>query len=91
MIRNYLRTAYRSLTRNKAFTIINMLGLSLGIAFSAMLLIYVNDELSFDNFHSQSDRIFRVVTIDKSTPENTRQYGVTVPALGPTLKMIFLK
>jgi putative ABC transport system permease protein len=85
MIRNYLKTAYRSLTRNKTFTLINMLGLSLGIAFSAMLLIYVTDELSYDSFHTASDRIFRVVTIDKSTPENIRKYGVTVPPLGPSL------
>ena len=89
MIRNYLKTAYRSLTRNKGFALINILGLSLGISFSAMLLIYVRNELSYDAFHSKSEKIFRIVTTDKSDPEQLRYYGVTVPPLGPALSATF--
>lgn len=89
MLRNYFKTAYRSLTRNKTFTLINILGLSLGISFSGMLLIYVKNELSYDTFNSKSDRTFRIVTTDKSDPQNVRSYGVTVPALGPVLKATF--
>ena len=56
MIRNYLKIAFRSLIRNKAFTLINMLGLVLGISLSTMLYIYVSHELSYDSFHQKADR-----------------------------------
>jgi len=85
MIRNYLKIAFRSLIRNKAFTLINMLGLVLGISFSTMLYIYVSHELSYDSFHQKADRTFRVITIDASTPGNARTYGRTAPPMGPQL------
>jgi putative ABC transport system permease protein len=50
-----------------------------------MLYVYVNNELSFDTFHSKSNRIFRALTIDKRDPANVRRYGITVPAMGPEL------
>lgn len=71
--------------RNKAFTMINLVGLVMGISFSTMLYIYVTHELSYDSFHDKADRTFRVLTIDKSTPENERTYGFTVPPMGPQL------
>ena len=83
MIRNYFKIAFRSLIRNKAFTTINVLGLVLGISFSTMLYTYVSNELSYDSFHQKSERTFRVLTIDKSVPDNPRTYGVTVSPFGP--------
>jgi putative ABC transport system permease protein len=85
MISNYFKIAIRSLLRNKAFTFINVFGLVLGISFSTMLYTYVSHELSYDTFHQKSDRIYRILTIDKSAPENVRTYGITVPPLGPEL------
>jgi putative ABC transport system permease protein len=89
MIRNYFKIALRSLVRNKGFTIINMLGLVLGISFSTMLYIYVSHELSYDSFHQKADRTFRVLTIDESNPDNVRTYGQTVPPMGPQLANSF--
>ncbi len=89
MIRNYLKIALRFLIRNKAFTLINMLGLVLGISFSTMLYTYVSHELSYDSFHKKAERTFRVITIDKSDSDNVRTYGSTAVPMGPQLVSSF--
>ncbi|MEO7987985.1 MAG: ABC transporter permease [Chryseolinea sp.] len=89
MIRSYFKIALRSLIRNKAFTFINVLGLVLGISFSTMLYTYVNNELSYDSFHTKSDRTYRILTLDKSVPDNIRTYGLTVSPFGPELVSSF--
>lgn len=85
MIRNYFKIAFRSLTRNKAFTIINIFGLVLGISFSTMLYTYVHHELSYDKYHKKADCLYRVLTRDRSDPGQVRTYGITVPAFGTEL------
>src|SRR5471030_2170500 len=60
MIKNYIKTAFRSLTKNKGFTIINVLGLALGLATCLLIVFYVFDELSYDRYNVKADRIFRV-------------------------------
>jgi len=60
MIKNYLKTAFRSLLKNKGFTIINVLGLTLGIATCLLIVFYVLDELSYDKFNENADRVYRV-------------------------------
>ncbi|HEY9047759.1 MAG TPA: ABC transporter permease [Ohtaekwangia sp.] len=61
MIKNYLKTALRIMLRQKAYSAINISGLSIGIAASLLIILYVADELSFDRFHKDADRIYRVV------------------------------
>ncbi|MBN8578737.1 MAG: ABC transporter permease [Cytophagales bacterium] len=85
MYKNYFRISLRHLIKNKTFTIINVLGLVLGISFSTMLYTYVANELSYDSFHRKSDRTYRVLTIDKSIPDNPRTYGLTVSPFGPEI------
>lgn len=60
MLKNYLVTAFRNLYRERLFTVINLFGLSIGIACCILILLYVHSELSYDKFHSKSDRIYRV-------------------------------
>jgi putative ABC transport system permease protein len=60
MIRNYFITAWRNLTKNKAFSIINILGLSTGLCCFLLILLFVQDELHFDRFNQKADRIFRI-------------------------------
>lgn len=62
MWRNYLKTAWRNLLRNKVYSFINILGLSLGLACAMLILLYVKDEVSFDQFHNNADNIYRVVS-----------------------------
>ncbi|MGV3558688.1 ABC transporter permease [Larkinella arboricola] len=61
MLTNYLKIAWRNLLRNKTFSLINILGLALGMACSLLILLWVQDELSMDRFHANDDRIFRVM------------------------------
>ena len=60
MIRNYIVIALRNFTKNKFFTFINISGLSIGIACSILILLWVFDELSFDKFHPKADRLYQV-------------------------------
>jgi predicted permease len=61
MIRNYIKIAFRNLLRHRGFTILNVLGLSVGVAASLLLFMVVQYELSFDKFHADYDQIYRVV------------------------------
>ncbi|MBS1950284.1 MAG: Acidobacterial duplicated orphan permease [Cytophagales bacterium] len=62
MIRNYLKIAFRSLLKFKGYTLINLTGLSLGLMCGMVILLYVIDELSYDDFHQNKNRVYRVVT-----------------------------
>ena len=61
MIKNYFKIAWRSLWRNKAFSAINIFGLALGIATCLIILLYLQNELSYDRFNEKADRMVRVV------------------------------
>jgi putative ABC transport system permease protein len=60
MIRNYLTVAFRNLIRNSIYSFINVFGLAVGIASSVLILLWVADEYSFDSFHRNYDRIYKV-------------------------------
>lgn len=61
MIKNYFKTAWRNVLKNKAFSIINLLGLSIGISVCFIIVLFVQDELSYDRFNVKADRIVRVL------------------------------
>ncbi|MDX2127895.1 MAG: FtsX-like permease family protein [Chloroherpetonaceae bacterium] len=60
MLKNYLLTAWRNMLRQKTYTVINLIGLALGLASAGMIVLYVADELAFDEFHEKKDRIIRI-------------------------------
>jgi putative ABC transport system permease protein len=60
MLRNYLKIAFRNLLKNKGFTTINVLGLALGLATCLLIVFYVFDELSYDRYNLNADRIYRI-------------------------------
>lgn len=60
MFLHYLKMAFRNQSKNKLFSVINLLGLSIGLAVSVLIINYVSYEFSFDKFHSKKDRIYRV-------------------------------
>ena len=60
MIQNYLKVASRNIIKRKMYSFINAFGLSIGIAFCILIFLFILDEMSFDQFHSNKDRIFRM-------------------------------
>jgi putative ABC transport system permease protein len=85
MFRNYLKVALRALLRQKGYSFINILGLTVGMSCFILIGLWVKDELSFDRFHIKKDRIFRIV--------NKTQQGDYIPsptyALAPALKSLY--
>ena len=61
MIRNYFKLAWRNLLKNKIYSVIIISGLALGYAACMMIYLHVTDELSYDRYHKDNDRIYRVV------------------------------
>ncbi len=79
MIKNYFKTAFRSLVRNKSYTIINIAGLAVGIAVCMMIFIIIQFQTSFDSFHSKKDRIYRVLTEHHHADAGTVSYEKSIP------------
>ncbi len=75
MLRNYLKTAIRSLLKQRVYTIINVLGLSTGIASFALIATFVKDEFSYDRFHEKAENIYKVV-LERKYPNHSTHYAV---------------
>ncbi|QEC77900.1 ABC transporter permease [Mucilaginibacter ginsenosidivorax] len=84
MLKNFIKTAFRSLLKNKGFTTINILGLALGLATCLLIVFYVVDELSYDRFNSKANRIYRV-NMDLKYGGNVASFAITPPPLAATL------
>ncbi|MDP9081483.1 MAG: ABC transporter permease [Bacteroidota bacterium] len=88
MIKNYIKTAFRGLMKNKGFTFINVFGLALGLATCLLIVFYVFDELSYDKFNTKADRIFRINNEIKFGG-NEGSYAVSPPPTAAALKSDF--
>ncbi|MBX2842738.1 MAG: ABC transporter permease [Flammeovirgaceae bacterium] len=75
MLKNYLKVALRSLNKNKVYTIINILGLSVGLACCILILLHVQDELSYDKFHKNAGNIYRVA-LERKYPSHSTLYAI---------------
>ncbi len=84
MLKNYLKTAYRNILKNKVYAIINVAGLSIGMTCCIFIFMYVHHELSHDKFHEKKERIFRLVRMfENKNGENL--VGVTSPPYADAL------
>jgi putative ABC transport system permease protein len=90
MIRNYLKVAFRAIQRNKLSSFINIFGLALAMTCSLLIFIFVKDELSYDKYHANAERIYRV-TRDFVSPDGSvnLHLGHVAPPFGPLLKNDF--
>ena len=79
MLKNYLKTAFRSLTRHRNYTIINVAGLAVGVAVCMMIFVIIQFHTSLDAFHQKKDRIHRVLTEYHEADAATITYGKGVP------------
>jgi putative ABC transport system permease protein len=84
MLQNYFKTAFRSLTRNRNYTMINIAGMAVGVAVCMMIFIIIQFHTSFDSFHSRKDRIYRVLTeshhADAATISYSKDVAFPLPA-----------
>ncbi len=85
MIKNLFQVALRNFKKDKWYSLLNILGLTIGITFSLFLIFYVKDELSYDRFNKKEDRIYRVVTYIQEKDKNTN-WTLTQAPLAATLK-----
>ena len=84
-MKSYLTIAWRNLLRHKAFSLINILGLSIGIATCTIIFLYVQHELNYDQYNKNASRIVRV-TANMLSPENDLQLATAPALLAPNLK-----
>ena len=83
MLKNYLKISWRYLQKNKVFSTINLLGLTLGFSCFMLLALFVFDELNFDRFHTDSDRMYRVVQSITEQSGESRQVASVGAAIAP--------
>jgi putative ABC transport system permease protein len=90
MLRNYLKTTFRNLKRQKTQSTINILGLAIGLTCCILILLFVRDELSFDKFHENHDRIYRVTRCWLNEDGAVSLHlAFVAPPIGPLLKNDF--
>jgi putative ABC transport system permease protein len=89
ILSNYLLSAFRNIVKNKVFSTLNLLGLSVGIAACLLLLQYVYYENSFDKFHTNSENIYRIRYDNYVDGERSFACAAAVPAVGPAMKNNF--
>lgn len=88
MIKNVLLIALRNFKKDKWYSLLNVLGLTIGITFSLFLIFYVTDELNFDRYHDKADRIYRIVSYIQERDKNNNWSSTQLP-LAATLKKDF--
>ncbi len=84
MLKNYIITALRNLLKNKGFSVINILGLSIGLASFMLISLYVYHELTMDSYHKNANRIYRIVENLRTENELLFQ-SVSSPPMGPMI------
>ncbi|MXW05974.1 MAG: FtsX-like permease family protein [Gemmatimonadetes bacterium] len=85
MIRNYLTVALRNLLRQPVYSLINIVGLAIGMAACMLIVLYIQDELSYDRYHPDADRIYRIVDDIESGGQTIRTAGSPL-SWAPALK-----
>ncbi|HTF19377.1 MAG TPA: ABC transporter permease [Chryseolinea sp.] len=85
MLRNFFKTAYRNIVKNKVYAIINFIGLTTGLALCLLIIVYVRSETGYDQFHTKIDRLYR---INYEAP-NGLLLASSPPPLAPAMKDYF--
>lgn len=88
MIKNYLKMAFRSLIKQKIYSIINILGLSTGIASCLLIVMFVNHEFSYDSFHDGADRIYKLA-LERIYPNHSTSYALVPHSFGEAIQRDF--
>jgi putative ABC transport system permease protein len=89
MLKNLLLVALRNFKRDKWYSLLNIVGLMIGITFGLLLIFYIKDELSYDRYNQKLDRIYRISSYIKEPDKDMLKWTSTQHPLGPTLKRDF--
>lgn len=89
MLKNTLKITLRTLRHNKIYSLINILGLAIGFACFILITTFIRNELSYDTFHENAERIYRPVEIQRHQGVGTQDVAVTMGPLAPALKQDF--
>ncbi|MEJ0056394.1 MAG: ABC transporter permease [Bacteroidota bacterium] len=85
MLKNFFKTAGRTILKNKAYSLINFIGLTSGLALALLIITYVRSEMNFDQFQQKGDRLYRL----SYTVPNGLQLAATPPPIAPFMKEFF--
>ncbi len=85
MLKNYLKIAWRNLKTNRLFTLINVIGLSIGLTITMLLFLFISSELSFNTMYPKKDRIYRVLTKTNDQFDN-ETWAAAAPIMASALK-----
>jgi putative ABC transport system permease protein len=88
MLKNYLKIALRNFLRYKGYSVINIAGFATAMSVCLLILSFVRHELSYDTYHKDGDRVYRIV-LDSRTPTGNRVFAPISPMVTPTLKTDF--
>ena len=85
MLKNYFLIAYRTLLKNKVYSIVNLFGLGIGMAACLVIYLFINEELSFDEFHQKKNQVYRLDEVQSFTGTETQKVALSMPGMGPNL------
>ncbi|MBN1274444.1 MAG: ABC transporter permease [Candidatus Aminicenantes bacterium] len=85
MIKNYLKTALRNIKKHKAYSVINIAGLAVGMACCMLIILFVRDELSYDRYHEKAERIYRLVDAFDMSGGLSRYFALSSAPFAPAL------
>ncbi|MCB0687884.1 MAG: ABC transporter permease [Saprospiraceae bacterium] len=88
MFSNYIKIAWRNLLRNRNYSFINIIGLAVGLACVMLIALYLQDELSYDKFHPNGDRIYRMA-LERKYPGRSRDYAIIPHSYAEAVKTEF--
>ena len=86
MIKNYFKVAWRSLLRHKGFSLINIFGLSVGITCCVLVALFIKDEMSYDKYNKDANRLYRVVKDFVNDDGSKLPDATTPPAIGAAIQ-----
>ena len=85
MLKNYIKIAFRNLWRHKGFSLINIVGLAVGMTAFLLILMYVTFELSYDKFHTKGDQVYRL-NVDIKSANDLMKLSVSSAPMGTAIK-----
>ena len=85
MLKNFLHTTIRNLWKNKGYSFLNIFGLAIGIACAALIFLWVEDELKYDQFHVNKDRLY-MIRENQKYDTYIATFGSTPALMGPAIK-----